>query len=126
RSQRTLADQVGGAVDQVAALVHERVHLLAAGGAGLFQRGDAGERAVGELGLDLRLAQAQLLSRRARRAARGLAGLAGRLLDVAAGLAKVGLDTVGRARAHACSPGGETWVVVSAHRAWGRCTAMST
>src|SRR5690606_2894958 len=104
RGQRALADQVGGAVDQVAALVHQRVHLLAAGGAGLFQRGDAGERAVGELGLDLGLAQTQLLAGGAGGALGCLPCLAGGLLDVAAGLAKVGLDAVGRGRAHACSP----------------------
>src|SRR5690606_11007781 len=46
RRQWTFADQLGGAVDQVAALVHQRVHLFAAGGTGLLQRGDAGQCAV--------------------------------------------------------------------------------
>src|SRR5690606_4941377 len=95
RGQRALADQLGGAVDQVAALVHQRVHLLAAGGAGLLQRGDAGQGAVGQFRLHLRLAQARFLARGAGRGLGGAAGLAGGLLDVAAGLAEVALDAVG-------------------------------
>src|SRR5690606_39465894 len=60
---RALADQVGGAVDQVAALVQQLVDLLAARTRGFFERGQAGDRAVGEVGLQVGLAQAHFLAR---------------------------------------------------------------
>src|SRR5690606_29455361 len=97
RRQRTLADQLRGAVDQVAALVHQRVHLFAAGGTGLLERGDARQRAVGQVALHLGLAQAHFLARRGSGALDRLARMAGGVLEVAAGLAEVGLHVVGGA-----------------------------
>src|SRR5690606_5673364 len=100
RGQRTFADQLRGAVDQVAALVHQRVHLFAAGRAGLLERGDARQRAVGQVTLDLGLAQAHFLARRGSGTLDRLACMAGGVLEVAAGLAEVGLDVVGGAGWH--------------------------
>src|SRR5690554_822816 len=51
RRDRALPDQVGSAVDQVAALLHELVDLLATGAGSLLQRGQASDGAVGEVGL---------------------------------------------------------------------------
>src|SRR3546814_5166202 len=62
RGDRTLANQVGGAVDQVLALDHQLVDLLARGARTFLHRGDARQRAVGEVGLHLRLAQARLVA----------------------------------------------------------------
>src|SRR5690606_36269996 len=56
--QRTLADQFRGAVQQVAALVEQGIDLLARGLATQLGGGQAGQRGVGPLGLDVGLAQA--------------------------------------------------------------------
>src|SRR4249919_1762266 len=105
RGQRSLADQVRRAVDQVAALVHQRVHLLARHAAGVFGGGEPGQRAVGQVGLDVGLAQAQLVGRRARGAAQRITRVGGGLLEVTAGFAEMGLHAIGIRGGHALSPG---------------------
>src|SRR5690606_7675095 len=97
---RTFADQVGGTVDQVAALLHELVDLLAAGAGGLLQRGQSGDRAVGQVGLQVGLAQAHLFASGGGGAADGIGGVHGGLLQVAAGFGQVGLQVVGMGGAH--------------------------
>src|SRR3546814_17083067 len=61
----------------------------------LFHRGDARQRAVGEVGLHLRLAQARLVAGDAGGAAERIAGVAGGLLELVAGLAEIALEVVG-------------------------------
>src|SRR5690606_12449781 len=61
-SDRALADQVGGAVDQVAPLVHQHVHLLLGRAAAFLERGDAGQRRIGQVGLDRGTADLELLA----------------------------------------------------------------
>src|SRR4249919_3739173 len=105
RGQRSLADQVRRAVDQVAALVHQRVHLLARHAAGVFGGGEPGQRSVGQVGLDVGLAEAQLVGRRARGAAQRFTRVRGGLLEVTAGFAEMGLHAIGIGGGHALSPG---------------------
>src|SRR5690606_13353371 len=95
RGDRALADQVGGAVDQVAALVHQLVDLLARGARAFLERGDARQRAVGQVRLHVRLAQAHLVAGDAGRAADRIAGVAGGVLEVVARFAEVALEVVG-------------------------------
>src|SRR5690606_39641700 len=89
---RALADQVGGAVDQVAALVEQHIDLLAAGAGGFFKRGKAGQGAVGQVGLEVGFAQAGLFAGGSRGTADGVGGIRGRLLQVATGLGQVGFQ----------------------------------
>src|SRR5690606_14917184 len=100
RRDRALADQVGGAVDQVAALVHQLVDLFARGAGAFLERGDARQRAVGQFRLHLRPAQAHFVAGDAGRAADRVAGVAGGLLEVVAGLAEVALEVVGVGGVH--------------------------
>src|SRR5690606_4414595 len=96
----SFADQVGGAVDQVAALGDQGIHLFAAGGTCVFERGDAGQGTVGQVGLHLGLAEAQFLAGGGGGFACGGTGVAGGVAGMAAGLAQVGFHAVGGGRAH--------------------------
>src|SRR5690606_33436199 len=98
--QRTLADQVRRAVQQVATLVQQGVDLLARGFATELGGGHARQGGVGQLGLDVGLAQAQLVAGGTGRAAQRFAGRTGGRLEVRAGLGEVALDVFGRVRAH--------------------------
>src|SRR3546814_12407845 len=72
----------------------------------LFHRGDARQRAVGEVGLHLRLAQARLVAGYAGGAAERIAGVAGGLLEMVAALAEIALEVVGVGGIHRGNSGG--------------------
>src|SRR5690606_31295930 len=98
--QRTLADQVRSAVQQVTTLVQQRVDLFAGGFATEFGSGHAGQGGIGQLGLDVGLAQAQLLAGGRGRATHGFARGTGGGLQVRTGLVEVFLDVLAGVRAH--------------------------
>src|SRR5690606_22999340 len=94
--QRTLADQVRSAVQQVTPLVQQRVDLLAGG--------FATELGGSQAGLDVGLAQAQFLAGGGGRATHGFARGTGGGLQVRTGLVEVFLDVLAGVRAHLHSP----------------------
>src|SRR5690606_13637143 len=102
--QRTLADQLRSAVQQVAALVQQGVDLLARGLATHLGGSHAGKGGVGQFGLDVGLAQAQFLAAGGGGATQGLAGGTSGGLEVGAGFVEVALDVLARAGAPLRSP----------------------
>src|SRR5690606_5828843 len=102
--QRTLADQLRSAVQQVTALVQQGVDLLARGLATHLGGSHAGKGGVGQFGLDVGLAQAQFLAGGGGGATQGLAGGTSGGLQVGAGFVEVALDVLARAGAHLRSP----------------------
>src|SRR5690606_21048769 len=103
-AQRTLADHVRSTLQNVTALVQQRVDLLAGGLATELGGSQAGQGGVGQLGLDVGLAQAQFLAGGRGRATHGFARGTGGGLQVRTGLVEVFLDVLAGVRAHLHSP----------------------